>query len=169
MGHISLLDIFKNKSYRDELTDALCNGIINSSDFRDIIDYVLDHKLYLFDTDELVGTMYDDEDEILDMILPSIRRVFVKVYQDPPTILKGDKLQLYFLLFDIDEFLNYLLIIIQESKKSLEPFTHLDRTIETITLIVDNFIAKNFSLAYNCIDIKQEIRDLKIKKISKKV
>lgn len=168
MGHISLLDIFKNKSYRDELTDALCNGIINSSDFRDIIDYVLDHKLYLFDTDELVGTMYDDEDEILDMILPSIRRVFVKVYQDPPTILKGDKLQLYFLLFDIDNFLTYLLIIIQESRKSLEPFTHLDRTIETITLIVDNHIADLFDRAYNFDgDIQQEIRDLKLKKIIK--
>jgi hypothetical protein len=168
MGRISLLDIFKNKSYRDELTDALCNGIINSSDFRDIIDYVLDHKLYLFDTDELVGTMYDGEDEILDMILPSIRRVYVKVYQEPPTILKGEKLRLYFLLFNIDEFLNYLLIIIQESKKSLKPFTHLDRTIETITLIVDNHIAYLFDKAYNFEgDIQQELRDLKLKKIMK--
>ncbi len=168
MGRISLLDIFKNKSYRDELTDALCNGIINSSDFRDIIDYVLDHKLYLFDTDELVGTMYDGEDEILDMILPSIRRVYVKVYQEPPTILKGEKLRLYFLLFNIDEFLNYLLIIIQESKRSLKPFTNLDRTIETITLIVDNHIAYLFDKAYNFEgDIQQELRDLKLKKIMK--
>ena len=168
MSHISLLDIYKNKSYRDELTDTLCNGIVMTSDFRDIIDYVIDHKLHLFDTDELVGTLYDGEDEILDMILPSIRRVYVKVYQEPPTILKGDKLQLYFLLFDIDEFLNYLLIIIQESRKSLEPFKHLDRTIETITLIVDNHIADLFDRSYNFDgDVQQEIRDLKLKKIIK--
>jgi hypothetical protein len=168
MGHISLLDIFKNKSYRDELTDALCNGIINSSDFRDIIDYVLDHKLHLFDTDELFGTLYDGEDEILDMILPSIRRVYVKVYQEPPTILKGEKLRLYFLLFNIDEFLNYLLVIIQESRVSLKPFSHLDRTVETITLIVDNHIADLFDKAYNFEgDIHQEIRDLRLKKIMK--
>jgi hypothetical protein len=30
---LSIFDIYKNRSYRDELTDALCNGVVNSSDF----------------------------------------------------------------------------------------------------------------------------------------
>jgi hypothetical protein len=163
---LSIFDIYKNRSYRDELTDALCNGVVNSSDFRDILDYVLDKKLHLFDSDELLGKLYEDEDDILDIILPSIRRLYIKVYQDPPTILKGSKLRLFFLIFDIDEYLTYLLVMIQDSKNSLRPFIYLDRTIETIQLIVDNHVANLFDRAYNFNgNIEQEIRDLTIKKL----
>jgi hypothetical protein len=41
---LSIFDIYKNRSYRDELTDALCNGVVNSST---ILDYVLD-KSYIY-------------------------------------------------------------------------------------------------------------------------
>ena len=75
-----ILEIYKNKSYRDELTDTLCNGIVNSSDFRDIIDYVLDHKLHIFDLDEFLGSLYNGEDSVIDMILPSIRRTYLKIH-----------------------------------------------------------------------------------------
>jgi hypothetical protein len=92
----------------------------------------------------------------LDIILPSIRRLILKVYQDPPTILKGSKLRLF--LFDIDEYLTYLWVMIQDSKNSLRPFIYLDRTIETIQLIVDNHVANLFDRAYNNGNIEQEIK-----------
>jgi hypothetical protein len=49
--------------------------------------------------------------------------------------------------------------MIQDSKNSLRPFIYLDRTIETIQLIVDNHVANLFDRAYNFNgNIEQEIK-----------
>ena len=36
---------------------------------------------------------------------------------------------------------------------------------ETLSLVVDNYIAGQFKYAYNCEDILQEIREVKLKKL----
>lgn len=164
----SILDLKKDSDFRSLLVDTLCQGIRLTSDFRDILDYVIDEKLQLFEIDEFSGSFYPEDDETLDLIFPAIRRVWGKVFVDPPQILKDKKLELFQLLFDIDDFIDYLLDIIPKVKTSLIEFDKLDRTSETLILIVDNYIAGLLEATRNREDIQQEIRDLRISKTLKK-
>lgn len=164
----SILEIKSDPDYRSSITDALCQGIRLTSDFRDMLDYVIDEKLHLFDREEFSGSFYEDDDETLDLILPAIRRVWGKVFVDPPTMLKEKKLELFQLLFDIDDFIDYLLEIMPKVKTSLTEFDKLDRAAETLALIVDNYIAGLFDATRNREDMNTEIRDLRISKTLKK-
>ena len=164
----SILDLKKDPDFRSMLVDTLCQGIRLTSDFRDIVDYVIDKKLHLFETDEFSGSFYPEDDDTLDLIFPAIRRVWGKVFVDPPTILKDKKLDLFQLLFDIDDFVDYLIEIMPKVKTSLIEFDKLDRTAETLVLIVDNYIAGLLEATRNREDIQQEIRDLRISKTLKK-
>jgi hypothetical protein len=165
----SILDINQNASYREIILDTLCQGIKNASEFRDLLEYVIDKKLYLFEGFEFKGALYDGDDDLLDLILPAIRRVWGKVYINPPSMLREKRLQLFELLFDIDEFLDYLVLILPKSSNKLEIFNNLDRTQETLQLIVDNYIAGLFHRAYNSEtideDMKTATRDKNLKKL----
>lgn len=164
----SILDLKKDADFRSLLVDTLCQGIRLTSDFRDILDYVIDEKLQLFEIDDFSGSFYLEDDDTLDLIFPAIRRVWGKIFVDPPQILKEKKLELFQLLFDIDDFINYLLDIMPKVKTSLIEFDKLDRTAETLILIVDNYIAGLLEATRNREDIQQEIRDLRISKTLKK-
>lgn len=157
----SILNINQNASYREIILDTLCQGIKNTSEFRDVLEYVLDKKIYLFEGFEFQGTLYVGDDDILDLIMPSIRRVWGKVFITPPSMLREKRLQLFELLFDIDEFLNYLVLILPKSTNKLEIFDNLDRTQETLQLIVDNYIAGLFHIAYNSETIDHDIKAAK--------
>ena len=149
---------------KEELLDTLESMLkSHSSDFRDIIIYVLENKLDLFK--EFEGPFYEGEDDMLDLILPAITRLYGKYFVTPPTILKSDKLELYQLSFNIDHFIDYFVDIIPKVKNSLVHMENLDRTAETLSLVVDNYIAGQFKYAYNCEDILQEIREVKLKKL----
>ncbi len=167
-GRKSILDLKKDADFRSLLVDTLCQGIRLTSDFRDILDYVIDNKLHLFETDDFSGSFYPEDDDTLDLIFPAIRRVWGKVFVEPPSILKDKKLELFQLLFDIDDFVDYLIQIIPKVKTSLIEFDKLDRTAETLVLIVDNYIAGLLEATRNRNDIQMEIRDLRISKTLKK-
>jgi hypothetical protein len=102
------------------------------------------------------------------LIFPAIRRVWGKVFVEPPKLLKDKKLELFQLLFDIDDFVGYLIEIMPKVKTSLIEFDKLDRTAETLVLIVDNYIAGLLEATRNRDDIQMEIRDLRIVKTLKK-
>jgi hypothetical protein len=104
---------------------------------------------------------------MLDLILPAITRLYGKYFVTPPTILKSDRLDLYQLSFDIDHFIDYFVDIIPKVKNSLSYMEYLDRTAETLSLVVDNYIASQFKYAYDCKDIIEEIREVKLKKLIK--
>ena len=162
----TIFDLRDDPMLREELLDTLESMLkSHSSDFRDTISYVLDNKLDLFK--EFDGPFYEGEDNMLDLILPAITRLYGKYFITPPTILKSDRLDLYQLSFDIDHFIDYFVDIIPKVKSSLEHLENLDRTAETLSLVVDNYIASRFKYAYECIDILQEIREVKLKKIVK--
>jgi hypothetical protein len=162
----TIFDLRDDPMFREELLDTLESMLkSHSSDFRDTISYVLDNKLDLFK--EFDGPFYEGEDNMLDLILPAITRLYGKYFITPPTILKSDRLDLYQLSFDIDHFIDYFIDIIPKVKNSLEHLENLDRTAETLSLVVDNYIASRFKYAYECIDILQEIREVKLKKIVK--
>ena len=168
--------IKSEKQFRETIIDSLCSGIRETSQFRDLIEYVISNKLEFIQ--QKTDVLYEDEDDIVLLILPSIRRVWGKVYVETPNIFEMPKavtqvpgyipdkrLELYQLSFDVNEFIDYLIDMFNNTKGLLKDFEYLDKTQETLTLIVDNYIAKLIRNVTNCNDIEQEIRDLKIKKV----
>jgi hypothetical protein len=75
------------------------------------------------------------------------------------------RLELYQLSFNIDDFIEYLIDMFNKTKNLLIHFEFLDKTQETLTLIVDNYVAKLVNGVTTCDDIAKEIRDLKIQKV----
>jgi hypothetical protein len=162
----TLFDLRDDPMLKEELLDTLESMLkSHSSDFRDIIIYVLENKLDLFK--EFEGPFYEGEDDMLDLILPAITRLYGKYFVTPPTILKSDRLDLYQLSFNIDHFIDYFVDIIPKVKNSLSYMENLDRTAETLSLVVDNYVAGQFKYAYDCKDIIEEIREVKLKKLIK--
>jgi hypothetical protein len=162
------LELHKNKSYADSLINSLCIGLSGDlSRFKNMVRYVIDNKYQLFDIDDFKGSLYEGEDEILELIIPSIRRVYGKVFVSPPTILKDQRLILFQELFDIDEFIDYLINMFKLTKKCLNEFKFLDRTAETLSLIVDNYVSKLLEESKKFDNYKKTIRDLRLKKITK--
>lgn len=149
----SFLDLYKDKLYKKTIIDALCQGIDSKylNSFKSLLEYVIDEKYNLFDIEEFKGALYLDEDETLDLVLPAVRRVFGKIFIDPPTLFKDSnygrvlpenlRYKLFTMYFNVDEFIEYLIDMFVKSKDCLKHFEHIDRTSETLTLIVDNYVA----------------------------
>jgi hypothetical protein len=166
----SIIDLCKEKESREILIDTLCQGISNVSEFRDAVNYVMDN-IQMFNIEEFKSQLYEDEDDYLDLILPTFRRVWGRVYTQPPPLFKSEllplRLELYKLNFDIDEFLNYLKKSFIESKGCLNYFEHIDRTHKHLELIVDNYISLLVSKTLICDDYKESFRELKLKRLLK--
>ena len=159
----SFIDLYKEEHYRKAIVDALCQGIDAQyiPSFKSLLEYVITEKYDLFNRDEFKGALYLDEDETLDLILPAVRRVFGKIFIDPPTLFKDYsygrdlpenlRYKLFMMYFNPDEFIDYLVDMFIISKDCLQHFEHIDRTAETLTLIVDNYVA---SLVQKVLDIE---------------
>lgn len=157
--------------YKEAVLDSLCLGVVKSSSLRDVLEYVIVNKLHLFNNDKFKSLSYDDEDDIQELILPVIKRAWGKVFVDTPQLFNSslpddNRLELYQLSFDIDEFIDYLIDIFDKAKNCLNIFENLDKTKETLSLIVDNYIAGLVLSVLKSDDIKIDIRDFKIKKIT---
>jgi hypothetical protein len=144
----SLLEIYKDVDYKKTIIDTLCQGIGSQHiySFKALLEYVIDKKYHLFDREEFKGSLYSDEDETLDLVLPAVRRVFGKVFIDQPPLFKSGgpftaRYKLFTMYFNTDEFIDYLIDMFIKSKDCLQHFEHIDRTAETLSLIVDNYIA----------------------------
>lgn len=158
----SFLDLYKDEHYKKAIIDALCQGIGSEHlySFKSLLEYVVSEKYHLFDREEFKGALYLEEDETLDLILPAVRRVFGKIFIDPPTLFKDSsyaralpenlRYKLFMMYFNVDEFTDYLIDMFIKSKDCLQHFEHIDRTSETLTLIVDNYVA---GLVQRVIDI----------------
>ena len=91
------------------------------------------------------------------------------IFITPPTLftikLNDKRFELFKLLWDVDEFINYLLDILPKVKFSLEEFKNIDRTAQTLELISQNYINELVEKCRNKTenDLKIQIRDLKIK------
>ena len=160
----------KDVKYRNNLYSTLCAGISDKhrDTFLQTIDYVIDEKGYLFDIPELQGSFYEGDTDVAQLILPTIKRLYGKTFISPPQIFESEsdisknRFKLFVLYYDLDEFLIYLAEMIKDNKNLLSKFNHLDRTSETLTLIVDNYIARNLKKVLDCDDI-----DIAIKKMER--
>ena len=172
-------ELYKNENYKKAIIDALCKGIESQYiySFKSLLEYVIDKKFHLFNRPEFNQALYLNEDKTLDLILPSIRRVYGKVFIDRPTLFKdgfnNNRYKLFTMYFNVDEFIDYLIDMFIKSKDCLQHFEHIDRTAETLTLIVDNYIAGLVQRVLNVNDhgqeieaiLKQEKREEKINQI----
>lgn len=165
MDRKSLFEIVGDPADKQSVIDALCAGISRNSDFADQLEMAIE-ELGRFKGKEFEGTLYEDdsEDEILDLVLPAFRRAWGKTFSAPPTLLKDERLELFQLLFSPHGFMEYLAETLPKSKGMLESMEYLDRGAETVSLVVDNYIAKNVKLSRESKDIRQEIRQLRIEK-----
>ena len=176
----NFIDKIKDERYRNSIIDALTGGIREEFQeyFEMVMNYVIDEKINLFNKDEFKGSFYDDDDETLDFILPCVRRVFGKVFIDTPKIFTPDttvssvkgykddgRMELFQLNYNIDEFIDYLIDILPKSKGCLSQFENIDRSSKTLEIIVDNYIGGLIKKVLESNDIKQDIRDLKIKNL----
>lgn len=159
-----------NDSYKEAIINSLLSGIPDNhlETFGQILLYVIEEKYYLFDREDLKGHFYtDDEDELQDLILPSIRRLYGKTFISPPPLfanrslpIEEQRYKLFVLYFDIDEFVTYLIDMIIKSKGILDEFEFLDKSAETLSLIVDNYISKNVKKVRDCDDLNLEIHKM---------
>ena len=107
----------------------------------------------------------------------SVIKSFNKIFIDPPPLFKdptydeGVRLEMFQLSFDIDEFNEYLVEMLIKTKNSLKYFENIDRAAETVSLIVDNYVAILVKRVLESYDIKGEIvklkRDKKLKELTK--
>ena len=173
LNDISLKEKLNNSLFRNGLMKAMLDGIVDDnlkSKFEVELNYIIDNKRELFNNNLIIGNFYDDDDEIEDLILPTIKKTWSMIFITPPTLftikLNDKRFELFKLLWDVDEFINYLLDILPKVKFSLEEFKNIDRTAQTLELISQNYIN---SLIDRCKskrgdELLIEIRDLKIKK-----
>jgi hypothetical protein len=160
--------ILKDEGYRVSIIDSLCAGIDRKwiPDFIEMIEWVIERKFSEIENLPILQRQfYEGEDDTLELILPAIRRVWAKVFITPPQLLVGRRLELFQLLFNINDFIDYLVEMLESTRGSLEKFIYLDKCVETLTLIVDNYIAKLIHDVTTCEDQSSEIRDLKINKL----
>ena len=178
MDKKSFLDLYKDEHYKKAIVDSLCQGIDSQYiySFKSLMDYVIIDKYHLFNRDEFKGALYLEEDETLDLILPAVRRVFGKIFIDPPSLFKDStygrslpenmRYKLFMMYFNADEFIDYLIDMFIKSKDCLEHFEHIDRTAETLTLIVDNYVAGLVQKVRD-VDNHEEVIDSLLKQIKR--
>jgi len=175
-GDIPLSEKLDNALFRNGLIKSMLSGISDQNlkhKFEVEVNYIIDNKRGIFKNDLIVGSFYEDDDKMEDLILPAIRRAWSMIFINPPTLfsLKSDdkRLELFQLLWDVDQYIDYVIDIVPKVKYSLKDFENLDRTAQTLELISQNYInglidrCRNRNLE----DLKIEIRDLKIKKTLK--
>lgn len=176
--HNNILNLHKEDSKdhiaggRRAVVNALEQGVdkIYLPELRRIVNYVIYEKWVLFDIDELKsGVLYDDD--IFSLVLPTIRRMFSKVYINPPGLFRFDssplgresnREELYKLYFNIDDFLGYMVKMLVDCKDNiLKDFEYIDRSAEFLSLLVDNYVGFLVDKVKNCENIDNEIKILK--------
>lgn len=156
----------------DNLRSLIISSAIKNVDgeFKDKLKNLLN---YIINNTDVFIPLKNEEsnlvDDLSDLILPTISKLFYNIYIKPPTLFDNkyalSRLELYHLFFDIDDFNKYLVEMIISCKHSLDKFIHLDSNVELLSLIVNNYVAKLVSMVLETTDIESEIRkQIKIKR-----
>jgi len=162
----------------DNLYDVLCKGIHHPDDVSHLKDLFKDTTClhyHLFDDSIFIEKRNKTEenpdgDNLLEYILPTIRRAYSKFFINPPAIFTASKenrrLELLRLQFNLIEFLNFLSDKFKKNHDSLNDFKNLDKDSEILTLIVEDYLASKISYIASlyATEIQTEIRDIKISK-----
>ncbi len=159
----------KEEFFRNGLIKTLSSSIISlemKSKFEGELNYIFDNRLDIFDN---LPNLNLDDDKLEDLIIPCIRRAWSLVFINPPTLYTRSRndlrLELFKLLWDVDQFLDYLVDILPKSINNLDIFENIDRASEILNLISQNYVNGLISKCSNKTieELTIEIRDLKIK------
>jgi hypothetical protein len=158
----------------EELFTVLCHGVHHPDDVSHLKDLFTDTTTVyssIFDIKPFIENQnISDENpdgvNLLEYILPSVKRVYSKFFINPPGLLNNERLDLYRLQFNLEEFLIFLKDKFIENQKSLDNFKYLDTNSEILTLIVEDYVASKIAYiaSVKMSTIKEEIRDIKISK-----
>lgn len=160
----------------DMLYDILCKGISHPDDISHLKELFKDTTTlhyHLFDnpffTEKKNKTEENpDGDNLLEYVLPTVRRAYSKFFINPPGILtssiENKRLELFQLQFNLVEFLTFLSEKFIKNHDKLDDFKNLDTDSEILTLIVEDYISSKISYiaSMHTSDIPKEIRDIKI-------
>ena len=162
----------------DRLYDVLCKSLSHPDDILHLKDLYKDTTTlhyHLFDDPIFTEKRNKTEDNpegsnLLEYILPTIRRAYSKFFINPPNMLvssiESKRLELFQLQFNLVEFLTFISDKFKKNHNILNDFKNLDTDGEILTLIVEDYIASKISyiLSLNVSNIQKEIRDIKISK-----
>lgn len=157
---------------RQMIIDTLCQGIFNTSDFIDDINYIIDKKINK-STESYNYSMYEDDKKVIELILPTFRRVWSKVFINLPPYFeyshrrKEEVILLYQSIYNPDDFYDHFIKTIKETENCLQNFDNIDKSLAHVTLIVDDYIGTLIDKVKNCDNEKQVIRDSKLKRINR--
>lgn len=166
---MNTLDLYNDDIYKETIINAICSGVPDNYrvELEKLIDYIIIEK-DLSDENLQIFLHQEDSDLVVDLILPAVRRLFGKLYINKPPIFESvlqykseGQYELFLLYFDIDEFFDYFIDMVSKSKNLLKDFEYMDKSVETITLIVDNYICHLLKRLNDCSDINSEIIRLK--------
>lgn len=155
MTYKSLSDI-----NRPLIINAMLEGV-SSDEHRSRLSEIL--KLTCDNYSDLFS---DFDSDSLTYVLPSIRRVYSLMFIDIPPIFNNDpdRLELFKLSFDLDEFVKYLHDIVIDKSDVLDFFENLDVRSEFLMLVVQNYVSGKIKLTRTN-DVKFLLREFKLKKL----
>jgi len=162
------------KEFNDNsLFFVLLGSVYNSKHLDKLLKlfyYATTNHYNIFDDNDFYRNNIN-ETNVLEYILPAIKKVYSNFFINPPTILMSDynklKLELFQYQFDLEEFLIFLSRKFIKNFDLLNDFEFFDKNCEIITLIIQEYTTSKYSYvsSININDIKIELRDIKIKRL----
>jgi len=160
--------------------DTLCTGIndtVLQNNFREMCKVTIVKYHYLFDTDVFTTKRYQTENNpdgynVLQYILPTLKRVFSRFFIKTPEIFENNlftaKLELFQLQFDLEEFLLFFSKKYENNWNCLHDFENLDVVSEVLTLIVQDYVSSKIEIVHSTPqnEIISTIREKKIESIN---
>ena len=183
---LSIKRLRKDRAFREVLITEFVRSVTNVSCLIDALNYAIENRLEYFEKYE-GKPLYEGDDDICDIVLPTFIRAWGMVFEKWPSIFSpmeiedikanspwlnenahkkfDERFELYQTLFDIDGFFDYFEDSLETTKGCLSGFEHIDKSLEHVTLIVDNYIAMLVTKTKASDNYQRDIRDAKLNKI----
>ncbi len=103
------------------------------------------------------------EENVLSLVFPTLLNVYSKFYINTPTILSGERLEIFKLHFNPVEFLVKFQSDFRENIDILDRFEFIDHYQKICELISEDYVSEKIKMTVEVRDYVSEIRNLKIK------
>jgi hypothetical protein len=130
----------------------------------------IDHFMLMFEEVRETDYLFDEFDnETQGLISVVFSKMYETVYLNKPDILNKKPLysEYFELLFDVKEFMVKVSEQLVENIHTLDKFKYIDQEIKLLFIIMEDYIGWMVDKTINITDIKVELRNLKLKKLTK--
>lgn len=124
-------------------------------------------------------------ENLLSFVMTALQNAFSRFYINPPSLFTGhpkidpedffqdwyppdgyknQRLEIFQLCFDSDEFLNFLSQKLRQNLSILDNFSYIDHYSKIIDIIIDDYVSGKVKFVQDIKDLKSQLRYLKIKK-----